>query len=637
MMRLLLLLALLPLLYVQYADASLADEALSRQQRWHLGEGLAEGDAFSYVICRAGAGGTCSDVSLEFARIDPGYWLVEAEVRHLLGHHTAEGRAFAGPDIVPTGDPRADIRNIEYVGAGGASAPISLALRVDERWGAEPIAYSGESAELAAILQDTIFLLGGGIRTGSGPVPAGHAILSVGEQWARPGSDTDVMVTSSRTAYEFGGARMEGGIYRVEYSTNGPALYALVMDGFPLPLYGEVVSDDLVRDPHISRKFWFALVPGGMNSSVEGPSAYATGQDAVTEASPGPAPESPAQGTLGDITDAAEGIPARLYELFLEFLGTITDSQEPLTISGEATYAEDEQIALSGRAAGPAEVRLYSGGAPVASVPADVQDGKYELSLPPGMLPLGVIEAEVIHGEDSARTSFEVVAVQHDPAANPHGEDVSYNALNRDILDYTVYSDSVIFHLDDGGAGVLTVTIPGRVFDASEYDVYADGAAAAHGASGTDPAVLTIPVAPGAAAVEIIPLVPAGILVPECMGSAECITSEVVRVIDGDTIKIGGNRNIRLALSSAPELSEPGGTEAKAFAEMLCPAGAAVLVDGDDGQTEGSYGRTIGMVYCNGSSLNEELLDSGHGTLSGRFCADSEFAGMPWARRHGCQ
>lgn len=121
----------------------------------------------------------------------------------------------------------------------------------------------------------------------------------------------------------------------------------------------------------------------------------------------------------------------------------------------------------------------------------------------------------------------------------------------------------------------------------------------------------------------------------DCSGNARCFTGMVTQVIDGDTIKVDG-QSIRFALSSAPELNEFGGDTARDFIDELCPVDSAVLVDEDDGQTLGSNGRIIGVIYCNGVNLNEELLDSGLGYLTSEFCDKSEFSNVPWAQKHGC-
>ena len=121
----------------------------------------------------------------------------------------------------------------------------------------------------------------------------------------------------------------------------------------------------------------------------------------------------------------------------------------------------------------------------------------------------------------------------------------------------------------------------------------------------------------------------------DCSGSARCFTGIVTQVIDGDTIKVEG-QSIRFALTSTPELNEFGGVEAKNFIEEICFVGSSALVDEDDGQTEGSYGRIIAVIYCNGFNLNEAILDADLGILSSGFCSSSEFSTHVWAQRHGC-
>ena len=109
----------------------------------------------------------------------------------------------------------------------------------------------------------------------------------------------------------------------------------------------------------------------------------------------------------------------------------------------------------------------------------------------------------------------------------------------------------------------------------------------------------------------------------------------VTQIVDGDTIKVDG-KSIRFALASAPELSEAGGIDARKFIEILCPVGSPVIIDEDSGQPEGSFGRVLAVVYCNGINLNAEILDAKVGTLSTEFCSVSEFANDDWAQKHGC-
>ncbi len=121
----------------------------------------------------------------------------------------------------------------------------------------------------------------------------------------------------------------------------------------------------------------------------------------------------------------------------------------------------------------------------------------------------------------------------------------------------------------------------------------------------------------------------------QCMGSASCFSGKVTAITDGDTIKVDG-KPIRLALSSTPELHESGGINAREFTLEFCPPGSTAIVDEDDGQQEGSFGRMIAAVYCSDKLLNAALLDSKRATISERFCSSSEFGNEEWALRNGC-
>ncbi len=134
-------------------------------------------------------------------------------------------------------------------------------------------------------------------------------------------------------------------------------------------------------------------------------------------------------------------------------------------------------------------------------------------------------------------------------------------------------------------------------------------------------------------ATEIQP--PSKSLTQNCSGNAKCITGIVTQIIDGDTIKVN-DQSIRFALVSAPELNDSGGIESKDFIDSICPVGSTALIDEDDGQAEGSYGRIIGVIYCNGKNLNEELIKSGNGYLALEFCSKSEFSSDIWAQNSGC-
>jgi len=109
---------------------------------------------------------------------------------------------------------------------------------------------------------------------------------------------------------------------------------------------------------------------------------------------------------------------------------------------------------------------------------------------------------------------------------------------------------------------------------------------------------------------------------PQCKGTAACFTDTVTHIVDGDTLDIGSTR-IRLALVNTPEVGQPGYAEGKQFTSQTCPVGSQALVDEDDGQTGGSYGRMVAVVYCGGVNLNAALLSSRYAVLLPYYCSVS--------------
>ena len=125
-----------------------------------------------------------------------------------------------------------------------------------------------------------------------------------------------------------------------------------------------------------------------------------------------------------------------------------------------------------------------------------------------------------------------------------------------------------------------------------------------------------------------------------CKAEPVCYTARVTRIIDGDTIDVahlttGEAIRIRLALTNTPEKGEELFDAATDFTAELCSPGSRIIFDQDDGQLEGSFGRVIGAVYCNGVLLNEALLETSLAVLDTRFCEASEY-GTEWGVKYGC-
>jgi len=99
------------------------------------------------------------------------------------------------------------------------------------------------------------------------------------------------------------------------------------------------------------------------------------------------------------------------------------------------------------------------------------------------------------------------------------------------------------------------------------------------------------------------------------VGSEQSQSVTIVKVSDGDTVKLSDKRSIRLCGIDAPETKQPGGKEAREFLEALVQKskGSAYLVQTDTDR----YGRTVGEIFISDSlgreiNLNSEMLISGN-------------------------
>ena len=114
-----------------------------------------------------------------------------------------------------------------------------------------------------------------------------------------------------------------------------------------------------------------------------------------------------------------------------------------------------------------------------------------------------------------------------------------------------------------------------------------------------------------------------------CKGNARCFNGTVTKITDGDTLEVN-NIPIRLALVNKPEYNEEGYNETKELASSICPVGSNAVVDEDDGQTAGSYGRIVAVVYCGNFNLNAMMTDNEYVTIDKNYCDVSEFANEDW-------
>jgi len=102
---------------------------------------------------------------------------------------------------------------------------------------------------------------------------------------------------------------------------------------------------------------------------------------------------------------------------------------------------------------------------------------------------------------------------------------------------------------------------------------------------------------------------------------SESWSGEVVGVADGDTITAlnnGKRERIRLYGIDTPEKRQAFGKKAKQFTSSMV-FGKTVEVKIKDIDR---YGRTVGLVYVDGQSLNEALVKVGYAWVYRRYCKE---------------
>lgn len=104
---------------------------------------------------------------------------------------------------------------------------------------------------------------------------------------------------------------------------------------------------------------------------------------------------------------------------------------------------------------------------------------------------------------------------------------------------------------------------------------------------------------------------------------ASTITGKVVSVADGDTITILDSNNqqtkIRLYGIDTPEKAQAFGNKAKKFTASLTAGQQANVKVYDTDR----YGRSVGVVFVNGTNVNEELIKNGYAWQYRKYCKAS--------------
>jgi micrococcal nuclease len=131
----------------------------------------------------------------------------------------------------------------------------------------------------------------------------------------------------------------------------------------------------------------------------------------------------------------------------------------------------------------------------------------------------------------------------------------------------------------------------------------------------------------------ILLLVALALLLPLAPALPDEARGIVIYVIDGDTINVQGYGSIRLADVNSPELTAPGGPEAKEYTRSQL-LNKSVYLDLDNKTGQDRYGRKVCVVFLSkadgslGANFNRMLVDSGHAIVED--ARDNEFDPMQW-------
>ena len=332
-------LALVPDVYAASSDdghGGLAAAPVLRHDRWALGEGLAPGDAYAYLVCGVPATPmpSCFEATLAVVRQDAGApvegsvyspaaspipWHIRVTINDLIGFYVRDGPVLRASDYRATGAYDDDMHALRKAALFDVQPPPpwSFDLRfAGVRYEPRPVPPNPDAVRYAGALEDTVFLLGSKIGIEMGPYNDRHPVLEDGEHWTNSvGAAVHVResVPEYTHDYLYGPVEVRGGepgsghaMHRVTYTGDDvPMADLVVADGFPFPLSGGVRDTVLLRhfaaDPHVDSRWWFRLVAvssesmraldhGGMGGEVAGGDGAATGAPAIDAAPSQPPP-----------------------------------------------------------------------------------------------------------------------------------------------------------------------------------------------------------------------------------------------------------------------------------------------------------------------------------------------------------
>ncbi len=646
------------------SEQNMASDALAQQSRWDISPEIH--DTYTYRICESAK--TCYDAAFTVIHSTKHTVTMSVSISEILGVYLT---GTDGPYrlYVPTGYESQDSPTIHYADYTGE--PIQFEITFDPQ-AHKIISHTAPySHTYFHSIKNTLFLLGEGIRIGDGTLLEHPPILAVGERWSRD-NDVNVYVIDTEGHYFFEGLQYAGLLYMVQYSDRTVLADFIISPDTPLPIAAEVTADytEISEEKYIDTRFWYRLIDSSIipnqskmvsdvtpDTILPEPlclynnipvSCHDPGTPEIVLPDPPMVPHTPEVTTnktvdftvlppeiITKILNSTESELEELFELFLKYIGQKPSFEITLNTDSD-TYTHGDEIIFSGTSSSvvsdTAQIMIYDvHNATIASVPVTGIDGTYSTSIDTnGWDVHGVFGATISHDTLKSQVFFEI---------KPDDRRVTVDGRLTDGID--TGDGYVVIHLKAGSATEILVTFSRTVLDSvsdgktAPFEILVDSQSVPYDDFSTSAhRIIAIPNIPTFA--HIVEMFPLGVEKQACTGKAACISGVLAEVIDGDTIRLQDGSRIRFTLSSAPELTQSSGIQAKQEIASVCPADSEVTIDEDDGQKYDSFGRTIGIVYCNGINLNSHLLESGYGTISKEFCKTSEFGLHDWAIQHGC-
>ena len=649
-----------PLAYgAEEKEEDMIRRVLAIHDRWDPQS--APGDRYVYLVCQKAA--TCYNLELVALDVSGDTITWNATITDVLGHYKYDGDGTAYRGFVPAGKVDDDMFMISYEDMSDAREPFQIIY--DGRLHSIRETPGFHTSMDMNSIQDTLLFVGGNVRIGDGGLLQHRPILETGEVWTRQGYP-QMIVDGTSSSYAFDGTTHTGKFWRLSYHSDAKTADILLMPelAFPVSVTTTTDYDEIRDDQAIRHGFWLRMIQGpGIGEDAEGQAAELPepeAPDVVTGRNDTPpAAETPEGETLPDpedhnIIDEITGIPGMIAGIISDLITppggeqdrTDDDGREgetPMRQQPSGAFRTDREmydhgdtVTFSGttHSQSPIQVAVYSAdGTGVASFVAE-PDGSgrgWSLGVRTGAWDgvHGQITATMTQDSDMHSLTFTL------------GPQIRLSVDGRAVTEWEIGENYVTAVILAGSSESATMAFPRAGLDSrtggedAGFDVFVDGREAEYvDASNETHRILVISGLPRAE--HLVDIFQLGTDVAECTGTASCLSGTVADVIDGDTIRMHDGTRIRLALVSAPEIFEPGGQEAKEAALDICPPGARVTVDEDDGQTSGSYGRTIGVVYCESINLNSHLLSGFYARISPEFCGTSEFSGTDWAVAYGC-